>query len=97
MISILITNYNKSFYLEKNIRLLKKSNFKNYEVIIFDDASTDNSLKIIRGFKNINTIINKKKKFTSSELNQINGLIHCFNKSRGDIICLLDADDYFLS
>jgi len=97
VISILITNYNKSFYLEKNIRLLKKSSYQNYEIIIFDDSSTDNSLKIIRGFKNIKIIINKKKKFMSSELNQINGLIQCFNKSRGDIICLLDADDYFLS
>ena len=96
MISVLITNYNKENFLRKNLSLLRSSSFKKFEVILYDDVSTDNSIKIIKEFKNIKTIYNKKKKFKSSELNQINGIIKCFYKSKGNIICLLDADDFFL-
>ena len=60
-ISILITNYNKSKFLKKSLDSLKKQNYKNFEIIIFDDCSTDNSLKIIKKFKKINLITNKKK------------------------------------
>ena len=94
-ISILITNYNKSKFLKKSLDSLKKQNYKNFEIIIFDDCSTDNSLKIIKKFKKINLITNKKKKFISPALNQINGILKCFKKSKGKIICLMDADDYF--
>ena len=41
MISILITNYNKGSFLFKNLKLLKKSKFKNFEIIIHDDNSSD--------------------------------------------------------
>jgi len=94
-ISILITNYNKSKFLKKSLDSLKKQNYKNFEIIIFDDCSTDNSLKIIKKFKKIKLIINKKKKYISPALNQINGILKCFKKSKGKIICLMDADDSF--
>tara|TARA_B100001063_G_C16741484_1_gene545064 strand:- start:280 stop:1077 length:798 start_codon:yes stop_codon:yes gene_type:complete len=95
LISILITNYNKSKFLEKSLKSVQLQNYKNYEVIIFDDASTDNSLKIIKKFKKMKLIINKKKLYNSSALNQINGLKKAFFKSKGKIICLMDADDCF--
>ena len=89
LISILITNYNKSKFLEKSLKSVQLQNYKNYEVIIFDDASTDNSLKIIKKFKKMKLIINKKKLYNSSALNQINGLKKAFFKSKGKIICLM--------
>ena len=52
-ISILITNYNKEKFLKKCLNSIKNQNYKNYEVILFDDCSTDNSLKIIKDFKKI--------------------------------------------
>ena len=61
MISVLITNYNKANFLKQTINSLKKSNFKNFEIIVFDDSSKDNSLVILKKFKNIKLIQNKKK------------------------------------
>ena len=61
MISILITNYNKSQFLDKTIKSLKLNNFKNYEIILFDDASTDNSLNILKKFNNVKLIKKQKK------------------------------------
>ena len=72
-----------------------KQNFKNFEIVLFDDASSDNSKKIIKKFKKIRLIENKKKKNISSPLNQMYGIKKAFKKSKGNIICLMDADDYF--
>lgn len=95
-ISILITNYNKGKFLNKTLRSINTQSFKNFEVIIYDDCSTDNSVEIIKKFKNFKLIKNTKKNNNPSPKNQITGIIKCFKKSKGNLICLLDADDYFL-
>ena len=94
-ISILITNYNKEFFLKKSLKGACSQIFKNYEIILFDDCSTDNSIKIIKNFKRVKLISNKSKKRKTGPLNQIQGIIECFKKSKGNIICLLDGDDFF--
>ena len=94
-ISILITNYNKDKFLFKSLKSASRQNFKNYEIILFDDVSSDNSKVIFDKFKNIKIIMNKKKKSLSAPLNQIYGLYEAFKRSKGNLICLMDADDYF--
>ena len=95
-ISILITSYNKGSFLKKTINSCLSQNFKKKEIIVFEDCSTDNSPAILKKFKNkIKVITNKKKKFKSSPLNQINGIIESFKKSKGEFIFLLDADDQY--
>ena len=96
-ISILITNYNKENFLNRSLKKVCDQRFKNYEIILFDDCSNDNSIKIIKKFKKIRLISNKHKKKKSGALSQINGIIECFKKSKGNIICLLDADDSFFN
>ena len=95
MISVLITNYNKSKFLKKSLKSVISNRYKKYEIILFDDASTDSSLKVIKQFKNIKLIRNKKKIYKSPALNQINGILECFKISKGNLICLLDGDDCF--
>ena len=94
-ISILITNYNKGIYLKKTINSCLIQNYKDKEVLVYDDCSTDNSLKILKKYKNITVVKNKRKKFKSSPLNQIYGLCQLFKISKGNIIFLLDSDDEF--
>ena len=94
--SIIITNYNKSFYLEKCIKSCFEQTYKNIEIILFDDCSNDGSNKIYNKFKKkIKIIENKKKKFISPSQNQIYGIYKSFLISKGDVIFLLDGDDYF--
>jgi glycosyltransferase involved in cell wall biosynthesis len=94
-ISVLITNYNKSFFLKKSLDKTINQSFKNFEVIIFDDKSTDNSVDILKKYRNIRVIRNRKKKFNTPALNQLNGIIKCLKSSKGNILCLMDADDFF--
>jgi glycosyltransferase involved in cell wall biosynthesis len=93
-ISILITNHNKNKYLKKNLKKCFSQTYSKFEVIIYDDRSFDGSLETIKKFKKINLIKNKKNYF-SPPLNQLKGIISAFNKSKGNIICLMDSDDYF--
>ena len=95
LISILITNYNKEYFLKRCLDSVSKQNFKNYEIIMFDDCSNDGSLKIAEKYRKIKIIRNKKRSNKSPPLNQINGLIKAFKQSKGKIICLLDGDDSF--
>ena len=91
----MITNYNKEKFLKKSLYSVCNQNFNNYEIILFDDCSNDDSINIIKKYKKIKLIRNLKKSTKSPPLNQINGILQAYKKSKGEIICLMDSDDYF--
>ena len=90
--SILITVYNKENYLDKCFSSILKQDYKNYEVIMIDDASTDNSLKLMREYAskydNFKLYINKTNKKLSYNRNKL------IDYSTGDYLLYLDPDDY---
>ncbi len=93
-VSVLIANYNNSSYIQQCINSLNSQTYKNLEIIFFDDNSSDNSLEIIKKFSNVKIIENKiQTKFGS--LNQLNAFRKSIKISKGDVIFLLDSDDYF--
>ena len=63
-ISVYITNKNYSKYLEKSVNSVINQSYKNWELFIIDDNSSDNSREIIVKLKNkfsfINIIFKKK-------------------------------------
>ena len=92
--SVIIANYNNAKFVKDCINSLISQSYKNIEIIFFDDNSLDNSIKIVEKFENIKIIKNKEQtKFGS--LNQMNAFRKAFELSTGDIIFLLDSDDYF--
>ena len=50
LVSVLIANYNNGAYIENAIMSIVNQTYVNWEVIIVDDASTDNSWEIITKF-----------------------------------------------
>ena len=93
--SILISSYNKDNYLEECIQSCLNQTYKNFEIILLDNYSTDNTDLILEKYKT-RLIIKKEKKIGDySAVNQIDVLKKAFSISTGEIICLLDADDYF--
>ena len=93
LITILITNFNKGKFIANTIQSCKNQSYKKIEIIIVDNCSTDNSIKIISKFKNIKLLFNIKKK--TPALNQIKSIEMGALKAKGKIICLLDGDDLF--
>ena len=51
LISVIIPNYNHARYLEQRLDSVFNQTYPNFEVIILDDHSTDNSLEIINRYK----------------------------------------------
>ena len=99
LVSVLINNFNKEKYCSRAIRSIFNQTYKNIEIIFFDDCSSDNSIKKIKSnfkkeIKKIKIIKNKIRGKIYS-LNQINGINVSIKKCKGEIICILDSDDFF--
>ena len=93
-VSVVIANYNNSKFIKECIESLNNQTYKNIEIIFFDDNSQDDSLEIIKKFNNIKIIENKTQtKFGS--FNQMNAFKKSIQSCTGDIIFLLDSDDFF--
>ena len=91
-ISIIMTVYNSEKYLEKAIDSVYDTKFRNFEFIIIDDCSTDNSLKIIKQYskKYNNIIVLENEKNIGAGLSKNKGL----SIAKGEYIGFIDSDDY---
>lgn len=91
MISVIIPLYNCEKYIKRCIESVINQTYKNIEIIIIDDGSSDNSIEIVNELiKRYNTIriIKQENKGVSSARNA--GI----ENSKGDYIAFLDADDW---
>ena len=83
-----ITNYNYAPFIEKSIESVLNQTFKDYELIIIDDGSTDGSRSIIEKYANIARIVFQQNR----GLNISNNI--ALHMARGRYIVRLDADDF---
>lgn len=87
--SIIIPVYNVQDYVAKCIESIMQQTYKNFEIIVVDDGSTDDSKKIVKNFSDKRIkIISKENGGLSSARNE--GLKHI----NGDYIWFIDSDDY---
>jgi len=90
-ISVVITNYNYGKYLLRCLRSLLSQSYNNdeYEVIVVDDCSTDNSRSLIEGYGGrIRSVLNDKNLGLAASCNK--GI----NAALGKFVVRVDADDY---
>lgn len=52
LVSVIIPNYNHAQFLDERIQTVLNQTYQNFELIILDDKSTDNSLEVINKYKN---------------------------------------------
>jgi glycosyltransferase involved in cell wall biosynthesis len=90
--SIIIPVYNRAYILSKAVESCLNQTFKDFELIIVDDCSSDNSVEVAKSFKDdrINIIVNSTNQERCVTRN--NGI----KAAKGKYICFLDSDDYFL-
>ncbi len=86
--SVIIPLYNKENYIEETIKSVINQSFNDFEVIIVDDGSTDDSLKLASHFQDSKiTIIKQKNQGASVARNK------AIDAAKGKYIAPLDADD----
>lgn len=88
-VSVLMPAYNAELYIYKSIKSVLKQSYKNFELIIVDDGSTDRTIDIIKSFSDL------RIKLYENQENK--GLPYTRNKlislATGEYIALLDSDD----
>jgi len=90
LVSVIIPCYNVSTYVDKAIRSILGQTYTNLEILIIDDASTDDTLSKIQFFndKRIRVIVGKENTKKIGAVNEV------LKKVNGDFICFQDADDW---
>ena len=90
-LSIIIPNYNYGNFIEETICSVINQKYKNFEIIIIDGGSTDNSLEIIKKYEDkITYWISEKDAGQADAINK--GL----QVSTGDYVAYLNSDDTYL-
>ncbi len=93
LVSIGVLSYNNSKYLQETLNSLKNQSYNNIEIVVNDDASTDNSKEIINEWAktvtNAKVLIANTNQGICKSLNKI--ITHC----TGDYICMIASDDYY--
>ena len=92
LFSIVVPTYNREKIIVKTIQSVLSQTYTNFELIIVDDGSTDNTEKFVRNVKD------KRIKFFKKE-NEERGAARNYgtNKAKGDYITFLDSDDLLYS
>lgn len=89
-VSVVMPNYNGSRYISEAIKSVMNQTYTNWELIIVDDCSTDNSLSIIKPF-----LADSRIKLLTLDKNQkiANARNKAIELAKGEYIAFLDSDD----
>ncbi len=92
-ISIIITVFNGEAYLKTSLLSIQNQDFKDIEIVIIDDCSLDNSLKIIK------KLMNKDPRIVLYKNDENKGIMYTKTKAilsaKGKYILILDVDDMY--
>ena len=94
LFSIIIPTYNRSSDLVRCLNSLVSQNFKDFEVIVCDNASTDNTKEVVKKYEKL---LNLKYIFLTENSG---GPARPRNvgaaSANGELICFLDSDDWYM-
>lgn len=87
---MLIANYNNGRYLTESIESIKKQSYKNWEIVIVDDGSTDNSKEVYKKY-----LLDHRIRIYFNGRNRYCGFTkrRCIELSKGEICGFVDSDD----
>ncbi len=89
LVSVIITNYNYARFLRQSIESVFQQSYQKFELIVVDDGSTDNSREVIESYGDRLIAVFQENGGMSASRNA------GYAKSTGEIVCFLDADDYY--
>ena len=88
--SVIVPHFNKEKYIENTLHSILAQSFSDYELIIINDGSTDNSEQIVKKFTD------QRIKYYSRKNEGVSAARNfCISVSTTDYIAFIDADDYW--
>lgn len=93
MVTVIIPTFNSANYIEKAINSVLNQTYKDIEIVVVDDCSTDNTIEILSKYENINNFkIIKNTENVGVGISRKIGI----NNANGEYITFLDSDDFIL-
>ncbi|MFV0178234.1 glycosyltransferase family 2 protein [Empedobacter falsenii] len=93
LVTIVVISYNQSKYINENLDSIKNQSYPNIELIVADDASTDNSVEIFDSWLKDNNY-SAKKNYHTKNTGLATVLNECVELATGKYIKLIAADDF---
>ena len=92
LVSVILPTYNRARLVSRSINSVLKQTYNNFELIIIDDGSTDNTKQIINSFNDNRIVYLKHNHNKHASAARNTGIA----KSKGELIAFLDDDDQWL-
>lgn len=92
LVSVLIPSYNHGKYIHETIQSVLDQTYQNFEIIITDDGSSDNTVEVIRTFQDPRVKLHVFSKNKGASIAYKN----CLEMARGIYIACLSSDDIWL-
>ena len=83
LVSVIVPTFNSSNFIHECLKSIQDQTYKNIEIIVVDNFSTDDTLKIAKNFT---------KKFYETGPERSSQRNYGFSKSKGSYICFIDSD-----
>ena len=93
LVSVIVPNYNHARYLKQRLDTVFNQTYQNFEVIILDDKSTDNSLEVINQYKDnphLSQIVVNEQNSGSPFKQWDKGI----KLAKGELVWIAESDDY---
>lgn len=90
MVSIVIPMKNASMWVEETLESIQKQTYSDWELIIVDDYSEDNSFSLVKQFSQNDSRIQVSRNNSTGIISALN---QAFSQVKGDFITRMDADD----
>ena len=91
LVSVIMPSYNTASYIEETVRSVLNQTYTNWELIIVDDCSTDNTDEILDKISDDRIRIYKNKKNAGAAVSRNRAL----REAKGRWIAFLDSDDFW--
>lgn len=91
LFSVILPTYNRANFLKNAIQSVMNQSFPDFELLVIDDGSTDNTWEIVRTFKDSRVCYHYQENKERSAARNTGIKI-----ARGEYICFLDSDDVYL-
>jgi len=91
LFSVIIPTYNRANLLKRAMRSVLGQSFQNWELIVVDDGSTDETASVVQSF------LDDRIVYFFQENKELNGARNAgIRLAKGTYLCFLDDDDYYL-